>query len=408
MSNKPILVYVDDEPQNLVVFEAAMPAEWEVLVFDNPLKALEQMTKIDPWVVASDQRMPGMTGVSFLEIIKRTNPRAKRALITGYSEEDLIIDSVRKAGVHDYVRKPWDVDDLCHRMQSLVDTYRLEMELHEKNQQIERQLQEVVALTKDLEKAKSAEESLRKELEAWAPPFIVSALQDPKTQFPMTKDLAMITFDIIGSSKLHGLTVADRPVRSIIIKEFSELVIKHGGLRESHSGDSAYAHFGLVPGFGKPEESAFAVATEFRTFLRTFSVKNNIQIECGIALHSEKDVPLLLHTAEILTTTGVVVQKSFDSSSLGVDLLHRIEKMVHTLPGSNIILTEDFLRALNTKIIGLIEIGACKLKGQPNACLLHLKTGDQVTEQDVINFKRNLDTWTDDVAPTEPKRALAS
>lgn len=389
MSSKPVVIYVDDEPHNLTVFEAAMPEDWQVIVFDNPLQALEQLTQIDPWLVVSDQRMPGMVGVKFLEIVKKTNPLAKRALVTGYSEEDLIIESVRKAGVHDYIRKPWDVDDLCHRMKSLIDTYQLESELREKTALIEKQVQDLMTITKDLQNAKSEEERLRKELEAWAPPFILGALKDPSVKFPLKKNLALITYDIVGSSALHELTVGGKSVRSLILKEFSELVIKHGGLRESHSGDSAYAHFGLIPGVEKPEEAALAVANEFRMALRTLSVKNDLEVECGIGLHLAEEVPIQVHTAEILTPSGIIVQKSFDSSSPGVDLVHRIEKLSHELPGSNIIMTESFAKTLSVKVSGLTDVGEFNFKGQKEPCRLFMKLSDKVSNEILNLFKAN-------------------
>ena len=71
---RPVIVYVDDEPMNLTVLEAALPTEWDIKTFDSPLKALDAMATINPWIVISDQKMPGMNGVSFLEIIKKTNP----------------------------------------------------------------------------------------------------------------------------------------------------------------------------------------------------------------------------------------------------------------------------------------------------------------------------------------------
>jgi hypothetical protein len=36
---KPVIVYVDDEPMNLTVLEAALPTEWEIHTYDSPLKA---------------------------------------------------------------------------------------------------------------------------------------------------------------------------------------------------------------------------------------------------------------------------------------------------------------------------------------------------------------------------------
>lgn len=385
---KPVVIYVDDEPHNLTVFEAALPEDWEIKVFDNPLTALDQMTKLDPWIIVSDQRMPGMMGVNFLEIAKKTHPDAKRVLITGYSEEDLIIDSVRKAGVHDYIRKPWDVDDLHHRMSQVVETYQLETDLKNKKQMLEQQNLELKSLMAKLEGAKIEEESLRKELEAWAPPFILSALKNPDVSFPMRRDLALITFDMIDSSKTHDIFVDGRPIRSLILKAFSESVIRHGGWRESHAGDSAYAHFGLLDGNSKPAESALAVASEFRTFLRNFSIKHGVSVECGIGLHVAKNVLVNVHTAEIETPAGRIIQKSFDSTSSDVDLVHRIESLLHMLPGSNIAMSEAFIAALATPISGLQELGLFKLKGQKEPCRLYAKISDRVASE-LVDFLKS-------------------
>jgi CheY-like chemotaxis protein/class 3 adenylate cyclase len=377
---KPLVIYVDDEPHNLTVFEAAMPEDWQILVFDSPLKALDAMTKLNPWVIVSDQRMPGMVGVNFLEIAKKTHPQAKRVLVTGYSEEDLIVDSIRKAGVHEYIRKPWDVDDLCHRITQVVETYRLETDLSQKTSQLE-------SKCKELEQAKQAEETLRKELEAWAPPFILTALQNPDIQFPLTRDLALVTFDIIESSKIHNIEVEGKAVRNLILKEFSEIVIKHGGYRESHSGDSAYAHFGMIEGSARPVESAMAVASEFRTYLRNFGLKYGVVVECGVGLHIAKDAKVHVHKAEFQTPAGRIIQKSFDSTSPDVDLVHRMEKLSHRLPGSNVVMSEQFFKALGNATGGIIDIGEFEMKGQAEPCRIYLKASDRVKAEHLESLK---------------------
>ena len=382
---RPIIFYVDDEPHNLTVFEAAMPDHWTIMVFDNPLSALDQISKLEPWVVVSDQRMPGMMGVNFLEIVKRMSPNSKRVLVTGYSEEDLIIDSVRKAGVHDYIRKPWDVDDLNHRISQVVETYTLETNLRNNKLTLELQNSELKALTTKLESAKLDEERLRRELEAWAPPFILAALSDIRVKFPLRRDLALITFDIIDSSKTHDIFVEDKSVRSLILKSFSESVIRHGGWRESHAGDSAYAHFGLIEGNAKPAESALAVASEFRTFLRNFSLKYEIPIECGIGLHVAKSALINVHTAEFDSPTGKIIQKSFDSTSIDIDLVHRIEHLLHSLPGSNIAMSGEFISALGQPLPGICELGYFQLKGQTESCQIFAKTSDKVTEDSLTS-----------------------
>ncbi len=112
MNQKPIIFYVDDEPNNLTVFESSLPEEWDVKVFDNPLVALEALEKVRPAVIVTDQRMPQISGVRFLELARKINDDAIRIVCTGYSDENLIIQSVRSAQIFDYITKPWDADDL--------------------------------------------------------------------------------------------------------------------------------------------------------------------------------------------------------------------------------------------------------------------------------------------------------
>lgn len=383
---KPLVIYVDDEPINLTVFEAAMPEEWEIQVFESPLQALDALTNLNPCIVVSDQKMPGMVGVNFLEIVKRTHPSAKRVIVTGYSEEDLVVDSIRKAGVHDYIRKPWDVEDLIHRLKSVMDTYNLEKELFEKNSLLQKQNAELQKITEDLKIAKTVEEQARKELEAWAPPFVLSAIQDSTLTFPLKRNLALICFDIINSSDTHGIFVDNTSIRSVVLKGFSESVLRQGGWRESHAGDSAYAHFGMLDSTTNPVESALATATEFRSFLRALNLKHGLKIECGIGLHLAQDVSINLHEIEIQTLRGTIKQKSFDSTSPDVDLVHRLESFTHQLPGSNVAISESFSDALAGKLPQVKDLGSFQLKGQKSLTKIYLKASDQVTDEHIAEL----------------------
>ena len=69
MNTAPVVVYIDDQPQNLALFEATCPEDWKVYTFDDPVRAFEILAKerITPWVVLSDQRMPGKSGFEVLD-----------------------------------------------------------------------------------------------------------------------------------------------------------------------------------------------------------------------------------------------------------------------------------------------------------------------------------------------------
>lgn len=381
---KPILVYVDDEPHNLTVFEAAMDPDWEVHVFDSPLKALEKINDILPWVVLSDQRMPGMNGVNFLELVRKVSPHSIRAIVTGFSEEDLVVESVRKAHIFDYIRKPWDVDDLVHRIAIMVDTFKLEMELKNANVELVFRNKELENLNKELIDAKEREIKLRRELEAWAPPFTLSTLHEKNSdRFPKKLDLAVMAYDIIQSSKLHGMMVHDRPIRGRILQGFTQCVIKHGGWRESSSGDSAYAHFGMLKNLDRPADAAFAAAREFRLFLRNLSETSGIAFECGIAIHLAPDCLVDIHEIKVQAFNQEIIHKSLESASIDIDLVHRMEKLMHELPGSNITMSRAFVEKLSQKPPGLVEIGKHLFKGQNQPVELFVKASDLVKTEDL-------------------------
>jgi thioredoxin reductase (NADPH) len=62
-------------------------------------------------LIASDQRMPEMTGVAFLEQAKEHAPEAKLVLLTAYADTDVAIKAINDIGLDYYLLKPWDPPD---------------------------------------------------------------------------------------------------------------------------------------------------------------------------------------------------------------------------------------------------------------------------------------------------------
>jgi class 3 adenylate cyclase len=168
-----------------------------------------------------------------------------------------------------------------------------------------------------------------------------------KVSFPVKKNLAVMAIDIIGSGAIHGLSVGQKSLRALALEEFGMLVLKHGGFVENTEGDAAYANFGLSERTTRPCDAALAVANEFRAALRGIASHHRQTIECGIGLHFAPQCEANVSEYNVNTPQGVVVQKRFYTSSSDIDLVHRMEKHVHKLPGSNIVFTRDFLERLD-------------------------------------------------------------
>jgi thioredoxin reductase (NADPH) len=114
---KPVLLTIDDDREVSRAIERDLrrkyAADFRVLRAESGQAAMEivQELKIRNSPVALflvDQRMPGLSGVEFLERATLLFPDAKRVLLTAYADTDAAIAAINEAGVDHYLLKPWD------------------------------------------------------------------------------------------------------------------------------------------------------------------------------------------------------------------------------------------------------------------------------------------------------------
>lgn len=106
------ILYVDDEPENTVVFEAAFEDDFRIWTAGSGPEALEILEQVTVPVVVADQRMPGMSGVELFEIVRNRYPFIKRILLTGYTDPAAMMDAINKGQVFQFVTKPWERHEL--------------------------------------------------------------------------------------------------------------------------------------------------------------------------------------------------------------------------------------------------------------------------------------------------------
>ncbi|MEH0155297.1 hybrid sensor histidine kinase/response regulator [Limibacter armeniacum] len=127
---KPTVLYVDDEQQNLVSFRAGFRKVYNVLTANSGHEALEILTdnhqKVS--VIISDQRMPKMTGVELFEQVRELYPDIMRIVLTGYSDVQDIINAISKGEVYRYITKPWDRDELKVTLDNAIEAFELKKE----------------------------------------------------------------------------------------------------------------------------------------------------------------------------------------------------------------------------------------------------------------------------------------
>lgn len=149
---KHTILCVDDELDNVEALERLFRKNYTVLKATSGAQGLKILDE-NPGValIISDQRMPAMTGVEFLEKTQKSHPEALRILLTGYTDIESVILAVNQAQIYRYLTKPWDSFDLLHTVEQAIQKYEITRELKKKNIELAKALNEL----KSLDKAKS-------------------------------------------------------------------------------------------------------------------------------------------------------------------------------------------------------------------------------------------------------------
>src|SRR5271157_3735288 len=122
MKDKPIILVVDDQPQNNELLEAFLvPQGYEIIKAANGEEALEKLADNQIDLILLDVIMPGMDGFEVTRKIRqdKNNRLMPIILVTALRETEDRIQGI-KAGCDDYISKPFDKMELLARIQSLL------------------------------------------------------------------------------------------------------------------------------------------------------------------------------------------------------------------------------------------------------------------------------------------------
>lgn len=137
MADKKItILYVDDEENNLFSFKAAFRIKYQVYTAISGDAALKILDEKPVHIIITDQRMPAMTGVEFLEKVIEKYPDPMRILLTGYADMSAVVDAVNKGKIFHYLTKPWNEEELDMTIVRAYDAYLEKLRLKEENEKL--------------------------------------------------------------------------------------------------------------------------------------------------------------------------------------------------------------------------------------------------------------------------------
>ena len=164
MDNMPQVMLVEDDVDlRLATIETLELAGFKVLEFNNATTALAALQADFPGVILSDLRMPGLSGLDFLDRARQTAPDVPFILITAHGDVPAAIRAMR-SGAHDFLEKPCPPElmlDVLRRAQSM-------RRLHLENARLRNQLNSATSPEERLIGRSAAIQDLRKQLRTLA------------------------------------------------------------------------------------------------------------------------------------------------------------------------------------------------------------------------------------------------
>ncbi len=137
------ILCVDDETANLRLLERLFRGSYEVVNAGGGGEALELLAVHDIALIISDQRMPGMTGIEFLNRASELRPQTVRIMLTGYTDTGTLVEAINSGLVYKYVTKPWNNEDLVQTVKRSLqhyETMKAQRQLQLQNERLQSRL----------------------------------------------------------------------------------------------------------------------------------------------------------------------------------------------------------------------------------------------------------------------------
>ena len=102
---------IDDEESIRTICTSALEDLFSVESFANASEALLELNSKQPDLIITDIKMPGMSGLEFLDKVSEKFPKIPTIIITAHANIDNAL-SAYKGGAFEYLTKPFDINEI--------------------------------------------------------------------------------------------------------------------------------------------------------------------------------------------------------------------------------------------------------------------------------------------------------
>ena len=149
---RPGVLLVDDEPMALKTLDRLLTREpVNVFTAASASEALTLLERERIQVVVSDHQMSGQSGVQLLAMARDRWPDIVRIMLTGYTDMNIAVDAINKAGVYRLMTKPWNAMDMRATIRQALDTHAMRGEIQRLNRVTHKQNRVLEEMNRSLE-----------------------------------------------------------------------------------------------------------------------------------------------------------------------------------------------------------------------------------------------------------------
>ena len=347
-TEKPIILYVDDEPANLRSFKASFRREFKVYTAESAKEGVEILREKEVHLIITDQRMPEMTGVEFLQSINTEFTDQVRIILTGFSDVEAVIDAINSAGVYRYVTKPWDEDDLRGTILRAHNVYKLQ----KANKQL---VSELSAKVNDLERT-------MKLFQKYVPEEVVKENLEAKDGRSLldgeTRDVAIMFTDIRNFTNISSKLQAHEVVEFLndYLGEMNNIILKYNGSVNKFMGDGILALFGAPINYENNSENAVMCGLEMLEKVKDVSARYEAkfgrEVAIGVGIN---------HGSAVVGNIGSEQKVEYTIIGDAVNVASRIESLTKDKPNSMLI--SDSVQADVASVVNTVAKDPVHVKG---------------------------------------------
>ena len=106
------ILFVDDEERILTSLKRGLMDEpYNLLFADSGKKAMEILEHNEVHVIVTDMRMPEMSGLQLLKIVKEKYPYIVRLVLSGYTQIGTLLTAINQGEIFKFITKPWKLEE---------------------------------------------------------------------------------------------------------------------------------------------------------------------------------------------------------------------------------------------------------------------------------------------------------